>query len=1035
MWQSWSKLKDQALKLSQDVLAEAKQLSKQVTTDDDGEAKSEVDEGALTIQDLSSDFDVAHMLAGGGDVHSGFAEVPATASAPPPRALASESAATEPTSNVSDTTAPQLQALQHVIVQLTKQKETVQKEREEAQHAILQLKAQHAHEHDSRVKENQSLLKQIEQLEQKLDGSSAFAETLEHTIDTLRQDAATGKLESSDLRQELELTRKAKAKLEQQLNDLSQPQVDPSVVASREAEIVVLNERLQQSERALADAVLTHQQQVQSLQAELQQARAEGSQLESSRNSEIASLQSQLQSTRAQAEAAENSASLDRAALQAEVASLHSQLATATEQERLRSAAHDTELRTLREQLVQIAAVSSDQQQSDAVVAVELRRMQQQLSDSQTAVEQLKAGEKQAQDVVARLQAQVTEYMSQKAAAEQQIVALQSSIDELQKQLSNVQRELQNANSERELTLQTAQEAMNDSDERISNLQKQLDDAHRQYAGTKAELDSVRTLASQHSIGQQQQQDARVIELERLLSESTQSTQQLQHEVADKQRAVDAAERELEAARADRASCVSQQDHQNALDALQQQLNTSAQLASEQAMLLQTQQQAHQQSEPTLSAQLEALEAKQKEQAAEYDVERKRMLEKLALAEAERFKLVEELDSTRQQLAHNHLADKVEELEQACESLQVKNKSLQRQVDSRCEAVAELQRQLSESRSGENIALQQQRDAATSAYAALQRALETAKQEHSAEAFNLREAVARLEAECRVLKETHTAELSESKAQVTKMESQLSRLRQRLIDTQQEQEQELLRRDEEVKQLTQRAVEAGAAQALQGALAQKTAECERQATALSNLEGVMLTFQLEAEQARIQLRERTQQLAQVRTELAKVQDNEQAIAAQRTAQLDETLRERNAEIERLSSQMNQLREELATTRRALDNTAERLRITIADENTIDRRLMIKMLVSYFTDGSRQTEVLNLISRILQMTDEDKAKIPQLAPRSRWLFWGGGTAPPTNADGLPTSPSLSEQWVDFLLRNAAQTDLDPSDSDRASEAPG
>jgi myosin heavy subunit len=126
-----------------------------------------------------------------------------------------------------------------------------------------------------------------------------------------------------------------------------------------------------------------------------------------------------------------------------------------------------------------------------------------------------------------------------------------------------------------------------------------------------------------------------------------------------------------------------------------------------------------------------------------------------------------------------------------------------------------------------------------------------------------------------------------------------------------------------------------------------------------------------------------------------------------------------------------LESENHTLRRGLSETMERFKRFNTDENVIDRRLVVKMLTTYFERQQNQ-EVLDVMMRVLQFTDEDKGKIN--AARGFTGLTGGirkfvsflspfDSQDKSAADSwIPTEnasdANLADLWVDFLLSQTA-----------------
>ncbi|TMX03299.1 hypothetical protein EJD97_017165 [Solanum chilense] len=113
-------------------------------------------------------------------------------------------------------------------------------------------------------------------------------------------------------------------------------------------------------------------------------------------------------------------------------------------------------------------------------------------------------------------------------------------------------------------------------------------------------------------------------------------------------------------------------------------------------------------------------------------------------------------------------------------------------------------------------------------------------------------------------------------------------------------------------------------------------------------------------------------------------------------------------------------------RRAVEQSMTRLnRMSLDSDNYVDRRIVIKLLVTYF-QRNHSKEVLDLMVRMLGFSDEDKQRIGMAQQGSgkgvvRGVFglpgrlvggiMGGSSVPSTTA----SDQSFADLWVDFLLK--------------------
>ncbi|OIT07370.1 PREDICTED: golgin candidate 4 isoform X3 [Nicotiana attenuata] len=124
--------------------------------------------------------------------------------------------------------------------------------------------------------------------------------------------------------------------------------------------------------------------------------------------------------------------------------------------------------------------------------------------------------------------------------------------------------------------------------------------------------------------------------------------------------------------------------------------------------------------------------------------------------------------------------------------------------------------------------------------------------------------------------------------------------------------------------------------------------------------------------------------------------------------------------------INKLEQDNEKLRRALEQSMTRLnRMSLDSDNYVDRRIVIKLLVTYF-QRNHSKEVLDLMARMLGFSDEDKQKIGMaqqgsgkgvvrgvlgLPGRLVGGILGGSSAPSSTA----SDQSFADLWVDFLLK--------------------
>ncbi|XP_050272374.1 golgin candidate 4-like [Quercus robur] len=138
-------------------------------------------------------------------------------------------------------------------------------------------------------------------------------------------------------------------------------------------------------------------------------------------------------------------------------------------------------------------------------------------------------------------------------------------------------------------------------------------------------------------------------------------------------------------------------------------------------------------------------------------------------------------------------------------------------------------------------------------------------------------------------------------------------------------------------------------------------------------------------------------------------------------------------LEEWKSRVHKLEEDNAKVQRCLENSIATLnRLSMDFKNHVDRRLVIKLLVTYF-QRNHSNEVLDLIVRILQFSDEEKQRIGAaqhgvvrgvlgLPGRLVGGILGGSLAESAASE----NQSLAALWVDFLLKETERERRDLED---------
>ncbi|XP_048334962.2 golgin candidate 4 isoform X1 [Ziziphus jujuba] len=218
-------------------------------------------------------------------------------------------------------------------------------------------------------------------------------------------------------------------------------------------------------------------------------------------------------------------------------------------------------------------------------------------------------------------------------------------------------------------------------------------------------------------------------------------------------------------------------------------------------------------------------------------------------------------------------------------------------------------------------------------------------------------------------------------------------------------------------------------------LNRKLANCMRTIDA-KNVELLNLQTALGQYYAEIEAKEHLEgDLARAREELARLSellknaDHQAEVSKREKEEILSHLSQSERILADWKNRVNKLEEDNAKLRRAVEQSMTRLnRMSIDSDYLVDRRIVIKLLVTYF-QRNHSKEVLDLMVRMLGFSDEDKQRIG-LAQQGAGkgvvrgvlglpgrLVGGilGGSPAEGAANMASDNQSFADLWVDFLLK--------------------
>ena len=211
-------------------------------------------------------------------------------------------------------------------------------------------------------------------------------------------------------------------------------------------------------------------------------------------------------------------------------------------------------------------------------------------------------------------------------------------------------------------------------------------------------------------------------------------------------------------------------------------------------------------------------------------------------------------------------------------------------------------------------------------------------------------------------------------------------------------------------------------------LEQKEGECRANVEALNNLQLVLEQVQAEQDHSKGQLEA---DIAQLREQLQSQQDTERQLheAQQMVVFLESNVTSLRSDLLSSHSALAAATHEAEALRASFASTVERLRGFGSDEHQIDRRLVVKLLVTYFERGQKE-DTLHLMYRMLGLTEEEKERVERgrkgkgLGGRLYGLTSYVSYLSPFDAASSSVKvdtedATLADLWVEFLLKEAKE----------------
>ena len=141
-------------------------------------------------------------------------------------------------------------------------------------------------------------------------------------------------------------------------------------------------------------------------------------------------------------------------------------------------------------------------------------------------------------------------------------------------------------------------------------------------------------------------------------------------------------------------------------------------------------------------------------------------------------------------------------------------------------------------------------------------------------------------------------------------------------------------------------------------------------------------------------------------------------ASSQVAELQSALSRKSEQLSEMSQYTSTLEAEIMSLRRTFESKLKNFN-ALADEHLVDRRLVVKMLVTYF-ERPNKDEVLSLMGRVLQFTAEDNARIQKgrqgyMGMLGSFLRSPGGSEEESAPFHSEADANLADNFFNFLMQ--------------------
>mmetsp|Transcript_26268 Transcript_26268/g.44011 ORF Transcript_26268/g.44011 Transcript_26268/m.44011 type:complete len:490 (+) Transcript_26268:2878-4347(+) len=208
--------------------------------------------------------------------------------------------------------------------------------------------------------------------------------------------------------------------------------------------------------------------------------------------------------------------------------------------------------------------------------------------------------------------------------------------------------------------------------------------------------------------------------------------------------------------------------------------------------------------------------------------------------------------------------------------------------------------------------------------------------------------------------------------------------------------------------------------ALQRRYDSQSQDTERAGSALKEMQATIEQMEQDGERAAKVAKEKIEE-AQKAVEAAKGVQERQALLESKLNNSESHAQELGRELSGAQRYVLKLENENNALRNGYERMMQKMRELSSEGNMVDRRLVVKLIVTYFQQNY-SSDVLDLMARMLQFTDDDKRKVGigqgVLGSMSSWLASIAGGETHDMKESFDDK-NLADLWVDFLMQETTE----------------